>query len=152
MESIKTCSAQQIRASGKMSLNEGLVSLNLVHFDKMKRQTVASEYIMPATSDLNFSEEVVRRRADYQRLRDSSNLFPLAGRPPLDRLYQVSKGWPALVYWYMNEILPGSNSKTIQCVRIVDVSGKQSGRILRLYENLLVRSDGFEVDGMIYES
>ena len=83
----------------------------------------------------DFSNEVLRRRAEYQRMRDESNLFPPVGKPVLDQKREIVEGRPAVVRWYETEST-SAKTPSVQCIRIVDVPGTFSGELLRLRRNL----------------
>ncbi|KAL1845245.1 hypothetical protein VTK73DRAFT_819 [Phialemonium thermophilum] len=90
-----------------------------------------------------FSEEVVRLRAEYQRKRQASNLFPPAGRPVLDS--DILPGTPPSVrYWYGTD----DTKPPEGYVRLFDLPGTLSGDILHLERGLPPAAQGYcEIEG-----
>ncbi|KAI1399452.1 kinase-like domain-containing protein [Hypoxylon fuscum] len=87
-----------------------------------------------------FSQQVERLRNDWARTRQSSNLFPPAGKPILDMRNEGGQK-PCMILWYED----GHDRE--QCVRLYDVPGTLSGDILRMRRNLPEVNGHFEVDG-----
>ncbi|KAI9747583.1 MAG: hypothetical protein M1815_004074 [Lichina confinis] len=98
------------------------------------------EQVQESSNDA-FSKVVDKLRAEYQTMRDNTNLFPPKGRVPISITGERVDGRDAMVYWF------DDGTETGECVRIVDVPGKLSGDILRLHQNLPPFKGHIEIDG-----
>ena len=87
-----------------------------------------------------FVDEVNQLRSQYQRMRQSSNLFPPAGDPIIDM--QIARDQKAsLTIWY------DDGTELGKCVRLYDIPGTLSGSILRLRSMLPLVEGHFEIEG-----
>ncbi|KAI1108493.1 kinase-like domain-containing protein [Nemania sp. NC0429] len=87
-----------------------------------------------------FSRKVQQLRNDWAHARQSSNLFPPAGKPILDMQNECGDK-PCMILWYED------GKDTEQCVRLYDKPGTLSGDILRMRRNLPDVNGHFEIDG-----
>ncbi|KAK6855649.1 hypothetical protein PG995_007800 [Apiospora arundinis] len=97
---------------------------------------------MASESTETWRQQVERIPNDWERTRDSSNLFPPAGKPILD-MDNVLGEKPCMILWYED----GPDSDSEQCVRLYDIPGSLSGDILRMRRNLPEISGHFEIEG-----
>ncbi|KAK1658103.1 kinase-like domain-containing protein [Colletotrichum godetiae] len=88
-----------------------------------------------------FSQNVRTIRDVYSRKRDSTNLFPPAGRVLIDMRKDVMDEILYYTFWYEEGI------GTPHCVRLADVTGALSGEILRLNRMLPEWKGDFEIVG-----
>ena len=93
------------------------------------------------SSNDTFSKVVHKFRAEYQKMRDNTNLFPPKGRVPININSGRVDRRDVEMYWFED------GTETGECVRIVDVPGKLSGDILRLRQNLPPFEGHIEING-----
>lgn len=88
-----------------------------------------------------FGEKVLALRAEYEQMRDRSNLFPPNGRQVLGQFRKFIEGRWIEEFWIQDGTSFG------QCVRLVDIPSTLSGDILRLHRDLPPLEGHTEIDG-----
>lgn len=88
-----------------------------------------------------FARAIVQLRADYQKARDSTHLFPPAGRIVMDQAVAEIEGVMYHTYWYDDGSLQG------QCIRLAYIPGTLSGDILSLRQDLPTLDGDHEIVG-----
>lgn len=117
-------------------------SQHLLQLDSYSTQSLLDHEAMTDSdeSDVSFSKEVLRLRAEYEERRLATNLYPPGGKPLLNLGVQFGDK-SCMTYWFEDGTENG------QYVRVFDVPGTLSGDILRLYQHLPALSGHFEIDG-----